>query len=160
MMNKGQSKSWVIYFLLWGLVVALFFPVFSILYRQRWNALDYTHAYFILPVSLGLVYWKRKKLARAFAGTEKRFGVSSLLIFIFGGLMYLFGWRQDYMVVSTFALIPFFVWICRLYLWEKGAEASSFCMDLSALSMGKRCRGFFFFLYCIYCCLFRRLLRF
>jgi len=107
MMNKGQSKSWVIYFLLWGLVVALFFPVFSILYRQRWNALDYTHAYFILPVSLGLVYWKRKKLARAFAGTEKRFGVSSLLIFIFGGLMYLFGWRQDYMVVSTFALIPF-----------------------------------------------------
>ncbi len=107
MMNKGQSKSWVIYFLLWGLVVALFFPVFSILYRQRWNALDYTHAYFILPVSLGLVYWKRKKLARAFADTEKRFGVSSLLIFIFGGLMYLFGWRQDYMVVSTFALIPF-----------------------------------------------------
>jgi len=104
---KSRINNSFIYYLLWGLVGVLFFPVFSILYRQRWDALGYTHAYFILPVSLGLVYWKRKELAGAFASTEKRFDVSSLLILIFGGLMYLFGWRQDYMVISTFALIPF-----------------------------------------------------
>lgn len=104
---EGRVKKQFIYYLLWGLVIVLFFPIFSILYRQRWGGLGYTHAYFILPVSLGLVYWKKRELAEAFAATEKRFGTPSLIIFAFGALMYLFGWRQDYMVISTFALIPF-----------------------------------------------------
>lgn len=95
------------YYLLWAWVGALFYPVLRILYSQRWGALSYTHAYFILPVSLGLVFWKRKELSEAFAGTKKRFGLSSLIILVFGTLMYLFGWWQDYMVISTFALIPF-----------------------------------------------------
>lgn len=97
----------LIYYLLWGLVGILFFPILCILYRQRWDALGYTHAFFILPVSLGLVFWKRRELAEAFAATKKKFGTPSLIIFVFGALLYLFGWRQDYMMISTFALIPF-----------------------------------------------------
>lgn len=104
---KERIRKQLIYYLLWGLVAVLFFPVLSALYRQRWVSLGYTHAYFILPVSLGLAFWRRRELAAAFADTEKRFGAFSLLIFISGGLMYLFGWIQGYMIISTFALIPF-----------------------------------------------------
>ena len=106
-MDEGRNRNRVIYYLLWGLVGVLFFPTLRHLYSYRWDALGYTHAYFILPVSLGLAFWKRKKLQEAFAGTEKRFGVPSLFVLVFGALLYLFGWHQGYMVISTFALIPF-----------------------------------------------------
>ena len=102
-----KLKNNLIYYLLWGLVAVLFFPTLSILYRQRWSALGYGHAFFILPISLGLVYWKRKELTAAFIATEKKFETPSLIILVFGALLYLFGWQQDYMVISTFALIPF-----------------------------------------------------
>ena len=107
MMDEGRNRNRAIYYLLWGLVGVLFFPTLRHLYSYRWDALGYTHAYFILPVSLGLAFWKRKKLQEAFAGTEKRFGVPSLFVLVFGALLYLFGWHQGYMVISTFALIPF-----------------------------------------------------
>lgn len=104
---KFKVKSQFIYYLLWALVAVLVFPNFRSLYTYRWDALGYGHAFFILPISLGLAFWKRKELAEAFASTEKRFGAVSLAILLFGGLLYLFGWHQDYMVISTFALIPF-----------------------------------------------------
>jgi len=97
----------MMYYLLWGLVGALFFPVFAVLFGQRWDALNYSHAYFILPISLWLAFRKREELAEAFAAEKKRFGTGPLAIFVFGALLYLFGWRQDYTVISTFAFIPF-----------------------------------------------------
>jgi exosortase len=97
----------MMYYLLWLLVGALFFPVFAVLFGQRWDALNYTHAYFILPISLWLAFRKREELAEAFAAEEKRFGTGSLAIFVFGALLYLFGWMQDYMVIAAFGLIPF-----------------------------------------------------
>ena len=104
---REKIKKQIVYYLLWILIAVLFFPTFRHLYSYRWDVLDYTHAYFILPVSLGLAFWKRRELAAAFANTEKRFGALPFLIFISGGLMYLFGWLQGYMIISTFALIPF-----------------------------------------------------
>lgn len=77
------------------------------LYQTRWDSLGYAHAFFILPVSLWFVYRKKEELSEAFATTEKKFGAGSLIIFLLGGAMYAFGWQQDYMVVSTFAVIPF-----------------------------------------------------
>ena len=100
-----QTKT--IYYILWALAGALFFPTLLSLYSYRWDALEYTHAFFILPVSIGIAFWKREELARAFAETKKRFGLGSLSIFVFGALMYVFGKQQDYMVISAFALIPF-----------------------------------------------------
>ncbi|MDP2923958.1 MAG: exosortase/archaeosortase family protein [Candidatus Omnitrophota bacterium] len=96
-----------IYYLGWLLVGALFFPLLRTLYAQRWDALGYTHAFFILPISIGLAYWKRKELATAYLETREKFGLINLIIFVLGLLMYLFGWRQDYTVISAFALIPF-----------------------------------------------------
>jgi len=88
-------------------VFVLFLPTLLVLYRQRWGALGYTHAFFILPVSLWLVWREREALRATFKATKKKFERLYLGIFVFGSLMYLFGWRQDYMVISTFAMIPF-----------------------------------------------------
>jgi len=96
-----------IYYLVWLLVGVLFFPTLKSLYTYRWDALGYTHAFFILPVSLGLAWWKRQELIKAFQTTDKRFGLGFLLIFVVGVMLYLFGWRQDYVMISAFALLPF-----------------------------------------------------
>src|SRR3990167_5098006 len=47
----------------WILVALLYTPVFFVLYHERWNDSDYTHAYFILPVFLWLV-WRKRGLLR------------------------------------------------------------------------------------------------
>ena len=101
-----QTKN-MIYYFLWVLVGGLFFSTFLTLYQTRWDALGYTHAFFILPVSLGLAFFQRKELKEAFALTEKRFGFGYLIVFVVSVLMYVFGWRQGYMFVSTLAIIPF-----------------------------------------------------
>lgn len=106
MKNEARNKNNVIYYLLWGLMAVVFFPVFRSLYTYRWDALGYTHAFFILPISIGLAYWKKEELAEAFRKTRKKFGIANLIVFVFGILLYLFGWHQDYMVISTFAVIP------------------------------------------------------
>ncbi len=102
-----MKKTYLSHGLLWLGVIGIFFPLFKVLYGYRWNELGYTHAFFILPVSIGLVWWKRKELRQAFFEDESQFSLVSLLIFVSGALIYLFGWNQDYMVVAAFALIPF-----------------------------------------------------
>ena len=47
----------------WILTALLYTPVFFVLYRSRWASSDYTHAYFILPVFLWLV-WRKRGLLR------------------------------------------------------------------------------------------------
>ena len=65
MKNEVRNKNSVIYYLLWGLMAVVFFPVFRNLYIYRWDALGYTHAFFILPISIGLTYWKKEELVEA-----------------------------------------------------------------------------------------------
>lgn len=47
----------------WILTAVLYAPVFFDLYHSRWKSSDYTHAYFILPVFLWLV-WRKRTLLR------------------------------------------------------------------------------------------------
>jgi len=94
-------------YLIWILVVVLYTPVFNNLYNIRWETVDYTHAYFILPISLWLTWRSRHKLKEAVQ--QKASKMSSLLSFsvlVLGGLMFFVGWRQDYVVIQTFSLIP------------------------------------------------------
>ncbi|MDD5073537.1 MAG: hypothetical protein PHW51_07150, partial [Candidatus Omnitrophica bacterium] len=48
--------------IIWVLVAGLYSPVISQLYRARWESIDYTHAYFILPVFFAFLFFKRKEL--------------------------------------------------------------------------------------------------
>jgi exosortase len=92
------------YYLIWLLSAILYSPVFIELYRSRWETIDYTHAYFILPVSIWLLWRKRAKL-REIASYGQNLPFLALLIF--GILMFIFGWRQDYLFISSLSLLPF-----------------------------------------------------
>lgn len=110
--------------LVWAAVAALYVPIFIPLYRSRWEYIDYTHAYFILPVSLFLTWRLRRELpalAQAHASA-----VRALLAVILGLLLYLFGWRQDYLFISTFSLIPVTWGLVRYLYGPRVAAALSF----------------------------------
>ena len=49
----------VLNYVVWGLTAALYSPILYQLYKGRWDLVDYTHAYFILPISLWLVWRSR-----------------------------------------------------------------------------------------------------
>jgi len=101
------------------ILTALYSPIFLQLYRSRWEFIDYTHAYFILPVSLWLAWRQRKQI-----GTVPIcFSTYPLFILILGLLMFLFGWRQDYLFISTLSLIPVLFGLTG-YLYGPGTAKS------------------------------------
>jgi exosortase len=67
--------------------------------------LDYSHAYFILPVSLWLTIRNRNDIKQHLRQNHDNHW-TGLLLFIFGISMFLFGWRLDYLCVSTISIIP------------------------------------------------------
>lgn len=93
--------------LMWLLVAVLYTPVFKQLYTSRWENIDYTHAYLILPVSLFLVWHKRKQIAEALAQPQSALARrTGPLLLGLGCFFFFFGWRMDYLMVSTVSLIP------------------------------------------------------
>lgn len=103
-------------YVIWILVAALYAPIFFTLYSFRWDKVDYTHAYFILPISLWLTWRKRARLRELFQKTKSGKNLFGLLTLFFGILMFIFGWRQDYLFISTLSLVPFlFGLISHLY---------------------------------------------
>ena len=105
------------HYIVWALLTILYSPVLYKLYRGRWHKIDYTHAYFILPVSLLLVWQKRHTLKALILKRPPHHNISGLLLTISGALMFIFGWRQDYLFISTLSLIPILFGI-TIYLYN------------------------------------------
>lgn len=99
------------------LVIFLYSPVFYELLKERWDVADYSHAYFILPVSIGLIWMKRQALKQLLRQKQES-SISGLFLFFFGLCLFVFGWRMDYLVISTFSLIPVLCGLV-LFLWGK-----------------------------------------
>lgn len=109
-------------FVTWTLAALLYFPILLQLYRSRWENIDYTHAYFILPVALFLAWQKRKKLAELTALPEKASTIIiSYHLLIFASVMFIFGWRQDYLFITTLSMIPFLFGVTA-YLYGAGVS--------------------------------------
>lgn len=106
----------------WLLAICLYSPVFHTLYQSRWEAIDYTHAYFILPVSLLIVWLKRDKIKKICL-TPYPLPLTSyfpgFFLIILGLGIFIFGWRWDYLFISTLSLIPLLFGMC-LFLYNKG----------------------------------------
>ena len=91
------------------LIVILFLPVFLALYRFKWKTIDYTHAYFILPVSLWLAWRERNRLKELIKSPSTLGNIVGLLILLFGSALFIFGWRNEYLMILSFSLIPILV---------------------------------------------------
>ena len=88
------------------LIICLYFPLFRLHYIRNWAMLDYHHAYFILPVSLWLS-WRQCKLYKIIIKPSSFFETfTGLILLIFGALLFTHGWRNQYLLLSTFSLIP------------------------------------------------------
>lgn len=108
----------MIHYVIWILAAILYTPTFQELYNYRWDKVDYTHAYFILPLSLWLVWRKRSQVKELTQNTQSKKSFFGFFILLLGILLYLFGWRQDYLFISTFSLIPFLFGLI-LFLYGK-----------------------------------------
>ncbi len=85
-------------------LLALFIPTFHKLITVGWKSADYSHAYFILPISLFLIYRDRQHLERS-DGINKH----GLALFIWGILTHVFGARTDFMFIEASSFV-FTVW--------------------------------------------------
>jgi exosortase len=102
-------KEQINHFVILILVIILYAPVFQDLYSFRWDKVDYTHAYFILPISLWLSWRKRSRIRELLKKSDPGKRFISLFSLFFGILMFIFGWRQDYLFISTLSLIPLLI---------------------------------------------------
>jgi exosortase len=117
----------MISYLIWTLVVILYAPVFSNLYHFRWDTVDYTHAYFILPISLWLTWRKRKEIKDFYQySTHNKRNLISFLILLLGLSIFIFGLRQDYIFIQTLSLIPLLFGLIGYLYGKKMVRTLSF----------------------------------
>lgn len=93
----------------WLLLCLLYTPLIKSLYTMNWASVDYTHAYFILPVSLWLTWRMRERVAGLIQSrntAHERTPGYALPILLAGLFLCLLGWRQGYISIQTFSLIP------------------------------------------------------
>jgi len=112
---------------IWLLIAGLYSPIFYQLYRSRWENIDYTHAYFILPVSLWLVWRERARLKELSHSPNSKLPTplrayrpvgpeANLFLIAISLLIFIFGWRQDYLFISTLSLIPL-LFVLTIYMY-------------------------------------------
>ena len=91
-------------YIVWSLVAILYSPVIFQLYKSRWEMIDYTHAYFILPVSLFLAWRKRKEIVKSVSSITNQ-GLIFPSILILGILLFILGWRKEYLFITSGSMI-------------------------------------------------------
>jgi len=96
----------MIHYLIWALVAALYVPIFTKLYRVRWDLLDYSHAFFILPIFLWLIWRKRNEIRKLAAYSRAGLNLPGLIGILIGIFMFLVGSRFDYSSVITLSILP------------------------------------------------------
>ncbi len=107
----------MIYYAAWVLISILYTPILFQLYQSRWEAIDYTHAYFILPVSLWMAWRKKTLLLDLFKKfVPQTMDFIGLVPVAIGLFMFVFGWRQEFLIISTLSMIPV-VWGMIRYMY-------------------------------------------
>jgi len=87
-------------------IFCLYFPTLTDLYTHRWASIDFHHAYFILPIFIWLIWQKRDLFLNLTAPPSIQENTAGIFILIFGALLYIIGCHSDYLMVSTFSLLP------------------------------------------------------
>jgi exosortase len=92
----------------------MFVPTFYRLATMGWRVADYTHAYFILPITLWLIWRQRAGLKKA-----DRFTNSGIWLFVFGVLCYIYGAKNEFMFIeaTSFVITMWAVFLLR-FTWN------------------------------------------
>ncbi len=93
------------YILIWIITAILYSRVFWDLYTKRWEMVDYTHAYFILPLALLIVWLKRRRLKQLTAVEPPRWSWMGFTALLTGVLLFIFGSRHGYLFLQTISFI-------------------------------------------------------
>lgn len=108
----------------------MYIPSFIILYsgRTNWALEDYSHIYFILPISIFIVWQKREVLKGLLQKVEdSAAGAFFSFILLLGGiLLFIFGWRNAYDLVFIFSLVPVLLGLTGYLYGSNVARALSF----------------------------------
>ena len=97
-------KGWgVLDLAVFGAMIVLFMPTFYRLVDYGWKRADYTHAYFILPISLWLIFQKREELVPR-AGTS----VPAVFLFAVGMICCVFAAMNAFMFLESIAFVLVF----------------------------------------------------
>ena len=110
----------------WSLTAGLYAPVFIVLYQSRWETIDYTHAYFILPLSLYFLWRNRHKYPALAADIPVSKGFWPLFWLVSGLSLFIFAWKQDYLFLSTLSLIPVLCGLTYYLYGKKVFQAAAF----------------------------------
>ena len=109
-MSKATPTSYrviILHALLWGAFILLYFSTFVDLYQSRWENIDYTHAYIVLPVALFLA-WLRRAEVKAVLGIAVSAADTArgLALIVLAALMFLLGTRMGFLTITTLSLVP------------------------------------------------------
>ncbi len=116
----------MVHYIIWALVAIIYAPSFIKLYRVRWDLLDYTHSYFILPVSLWLIWRKRDQIREHLQDIKPGKNFLGLAALSSGILLFIFGSRFDYASLTAFSLIPVLFGLVHFLYGTKMVKLLSF----------------------------------
>ena len=90
----------------WLLIGWLYAPALLQLHGSAWRLIDYTHAYFVLPVAVWLAWRSRHQWGPLLEDTRPATKTVHLALFALGLLVWLFGQRFNYLAIVTASALP------------------------------------------------------
>jgi exosortase len=96
-----SQSQWLLLALLFAGFILVYFPVWKSLVLAWYNSDDYSHGFFIVPISLYIIWQKRKTLAE----TPIQSSSWGLAVVIFALLMYLLGHLGEIATVASFSMV-------------------------------------------------------
>jgi len=109
---RYNTKQLILLGLLLGSFVLAYLPVWKGLVAAWYNSDDYSHGFFIIPISLYIVWQKWNNLAR----TPTRPSAWGLGVLVLALLMYIIGSLGEIATVSSFSMVVVLAGVV-LYLW-------------------------------------------
>ncbi|MBL8012726.1 MAG: exosortase/archaeosortase family protein [Candidatus Omnitrophica bacterium] len=122
----SKFKSSQFDYVIWLLIFLMYAPALKYLYEMRWKNIDYSHAYFIFPVALAMMWCQRATLLETSRRHQPASGDAiGLAAAVIGLGMFTFGWRHDFYMITALSMIPVFWGAVRFLYGHETARAAS-----------------------------------
>jgi exosortase len=131
-MNHTQLKTALLPAALTLAATALLWPTFAHAFEVWSTVEEFSYGYFILPISVALVWWRRDVLKNA-VGAGSAWGLPIVLVSL---VVYLSGWRAGIHAISGLAAIPL-LWGMTIFLWGwRVGQVLAFPLGFLAFGLG------------------------